>query len=585
MSSQFDKWVQVTRVAIQRSKLPKLASRKSWLSFLMLILLGLTTALLVATPVRATEKVYFSYGLLERSVSVASLEAYAENGTINPDLAFFLDFVSPADQEDFRNALTTRHQLNPVTVSQIFYDPLGETALRYVGKLIQTGKRQNGLYALRSALILAAAESNGFTMLDVLRQYPTQGMRIDLAIALEAYRRGDEFLNQTNAAVAGIERLAQEESTQSNRPPTAGEVQDLRAPGPVQFSMQTITLVDTSRNRTYPADIYLPEMINAAPSSVPVAIISHGYGASRKDFADIAQHFASYGFVVALPEHIGSDTALQQAVLKGEASETLIPREFVDRPLDVSFLLDELERRNQSEWQERLNLQHVAMLGHSFGGYTALVVGGATADFANLHRHCDQDSFLANLDPALPFQCQALALESSPEAVQKLTQGLQDPRVSLVIAANPVSSTILGPQGLSKIQVPVVMIGSGYDVAAPFLPEQAYPFTWLTAPEKYLILVKGGSHIPQLTAAINRMLSPTISPEELAQDMKLLRGNAKAILLAFLEIYLNGRSEYQSYLQPFYLKTLTDPPFELSLIRSLTEEQLSEMIRHDQGKE
>ncbi len=125
------------------------------------------------------------------------------------------------------------------------------------------------------------------------------------------------------------------------------------------------------------------------------------------------------------------------------------------------------------------------------------------------------------------------------------------------------------------------MVGSGYDVAAPLVPEQAYPFTWLTAPEKYLVLVKGASHMPQLTALIDRTLSPSLSPEVLAENMRLLRSNAKAILLAFLQIYLNHRTKYQAYVQPFYLRTLTDPPFEFSVLRSLTKDQLAEMI---QGK-
>lgn len=560
-------------------QLPKLFDRlhRSWLSFLTLLVVGVVTALLITVPARAADKIYFSYGLFERSVSLASLETFAENGTINPDLGFFLNFLSREDQADFRGVLTTRHQLNPVAVSQTFYAPLGETSLRYIGNLIQTGKRQNGLYALRAALVQAAEEPEGFTMLDVLRHYPTRGMRIDLAVALAAYRQGNAFIRKTNAVIAGIDRLAQE-ATSTNAPSSA-QLESLQSPGPFQVSMQTITLVDASRNRRYPADLYVPNLDNAAPASVPVAILSHGLGASRKDFSDVAQHFASYGFMVALPEHIGSNTALQQAVLQGRARQAMVPSEFVDRPLDITFLLDELERRNQSEWQGRLNLQHVAVLGHSFGGYTALALGGATADFANLHRYCDQGSFLAHLNPALLLQCRALALESSTEAVQRLTHGLQDRRVGLVIAVNPVSSTIFGPQGLKNIQIPVAIVGSGYDVAAPLVAEQAYPFAWLTSPEKYLVLVKGASHMPQLTALINQTLSPSVSPEALAGDLKLLRSNAKAILLAFLEIYLNNRTEYQSYLQPFYLKTLTDPPFEFSVIRSLTEDQLTEMIR------
>jgi hypothetical protein len=36
-------------------------------------------------------------------------------------LAFFLNFLSPADRDDLRQALTTRYQLDPVAVSQTLW--------------------------------------------------------------------------------------------------------------------------------------------------------------------------------------------------------------------------------------------------------------------------------------------------------------------------------------------------------------------------------------------------------------------------------------------------------------------------------
>lgn len=539
------------------------------------VLIGIAFVVLTTLPVRAAEKVYFSYGLLERSISISSLEAYAEDGTVNSDLAFFLGFLDSNTQEEFRTALTTRRHLSPVAVSQIFYEPMGEKALGYVGNLIQTGKRQNGLYALRSALILAAAQPGGFTLIDVLRQFPTSGMRIDLQVALNALQRGEAFFEETNAVIAGIEQLAQQTETATSIQPT--DIPDLRRPGPFEFSQQTIVLKDTSRNRTYPIDLYLPQTNDTIPASIPVVVLSHGLGSSRADFSDVAEYFASYGYAVALPEHIGSNHDLQQDVLAGRASEVFRFSEFVDRPLDVSFLLNELERRNQTEWQGRLNLQQVAAAGHSFGGYTVLALAGATVDFDHLRQDCSRESFIEFLNPAVLLQCRAL--ESSPEAKEQLTQGLKDDRVSLVIAFNPVNASIFGPKGLSKIQVPIVIGASGYDPAAPLVPEQAHSFTWLTAPERYLLLARGGAHIPQLTALINRILSPSIDPQQLQEDIALLRSNARALLLAFLQVYLINRSDYEAYLQPYQVRTLGDPPFEFSLIHSLTQEQLSKMLK------
>ena len=547
--------------------------RFSWqvlLGIALTLLLALPTVLSV--PVRAAESIHFSYGLLERSLQVSSLEAYAQDGRVNSDLARFLRFLSPDQRVELRTALNTTHRLSPVAVSQGFYEPMGERVLSYIGHLIQTGQRQNGLSALRSAMILSAAQPDGFTLLDVLRRFPTRGIRFDLKMMLAAARQGEQFFQETNSVIDGIEQLARE--TQSSTALTAADLPDLRQPGSVPFSKQSFTLTDPSRNYSYPADLYLPELNGSAP--VPVVVLSHGLGSNREDFADVAKHFASYGFAVALPEHLGSNFDLQQAVLTGRASEVFHVSEFVDRPKDVSFLLDELERRNQTEWQNQLDLQHVAVGGHSFGGYTALVLGGATADFAHLQQSCNERILLDALNPSLLLQCRAL--EASPADQQQLSQGLTDPRVKLVVAFNPVNAGIFGPKGLSQIQVPVVMGASGYDPAAPLVPEQAHSFTWLTTPERFLLLARGGAHTPQLTAMINRLLSPSIDREQLVEDLTLFRSNVRALLLAFLEVYLAGRPEFERYLQPYNVETLGDPPFTFSLIQSLSEDELAQML-------
>jgi predicted dienelactone hydrolase len=84
---------------------------------------------------------------------------------------------------------------------------------------------------------------------------------------------------------------------------------------------------------------------------IPVMVISHGYADTRTRFASFAESLAANGFAVALPEHIGSNAAYRDAMEAGFAHESFQAMEFINRPLDIRLLLDELERKNKTEFQ------------------------------------------------------------------------------------------------------------------------------------------------------------------------------------------------------------------------------------------
>lgn len=69
-----------------------------------------------------------------------------------------------------------------------------------------------------------------------------------------------------------------------------------------------------------------------------------------------------------------------------------------------------------------------------------------------------------------------------------------------VIAVNPITSVVFGQEGMSKIQIPVLMIGGSDDYVAPAVSEQIYPFSWLTSPNKYLMLLEKGTHFSFLAS-------------------------------------------------------------------------------------
>ena len=324
----------------------------------------------------------------------------------------------------------------------------------------------------------------------------------------------------------------------------------------------------------------MPNFRGKTPASIPVVVWSHGLGETRESYAAFQEHLAANGFVVAAPEHIGSDKGQQLRLLNGTARNIYRVNEFYDRPQDVSFVLDTLEQKNQTEFGGRLNLKQVGVYGHSFGGYTVLVLGGATVDFKRLHQECERDYLLRSVDTSLLFECQALRLESSPQAVELLTSGqLQDPRVKFVMAFSPVTNAILGPTGLSRIQVPVVLLGGGKDPVAPLVPEQTDAFIWLTTPDKYLLVSDDASHTIQIAELIDRIILPARLTDDLDERMDIFLKNLRGVGLAFMQVYVAGRSDYRPYLQASYAQSLNDPPFNFNLIRSFPSDLLNQLMR------
>ena len=58
---------------------------------------GLSLPLMAISPVHAGELLSFSYGPLIRSLRISSLQAFAKDGSVAEDLAFFLQFT-PANK-------------------------------------------------------------------------------------------------------------------------------------------------------------------------------------------------------------------------------------------------------------------------------------------------------------------------------------------------------------------------------------------------------------------------------------------------------------------------------------------------------
>jgi predicted dienelactone hydrolase len=330
----------------------------------------------------------------------------------------------------------------------------------------------------------------------------------------------------------------------------------------------SLTLTDANRGRTYAADVFLPQNLAAVPGPIPIVVISHGLGDSRTTFFDLATHAASHGFAVALPEHVGSNSRQKNAMLTGLDRETFKARDFLDRPLDVSFLLDELERLNASRFENRLNVERVAVVGHSFGGYTALAIGGATIDFDRLAQRCDPAANLL-LDAAMVLECRALELRTDTAVMARFAQGTKDDRVQLVMAFAPVTN-LFGPQGMAQVAVPVMLFGGEVDLLAPVVPQQVAAFSWLQGRDRYLYLGENTSHGPDFTKLASRFLYLDDAFEQgIDEALAATRGVNKSLVVAFSQVYLAEQEAYRPFLRSHYIEAVSADPFRLHLVREL----------------
>ncbi|MEM7063870.1 MAG: alpha/beta hydrolase [Cyanobacteria bacterium P01_B01_bin.77] len=502
----------------------------------------------MGTSVLAAEDVTLSYGVLELSISVSSLEAYAYENQIDDELGFYLDFLSEQERADFREILNTPLDVTPVTLSQVLYDPLGELWLQRLGKVIQTESWQNGARGLRGSLILAAADDEGLTLLNVMRRFPTPTLRINSVEVLDVVNTVVELLEETEVAIATLRTQANTEIAAAD-PIDFTQQPNLTQPGPLTWQTQTWELQDPRRSRTLPVDLYLPD----SNTPTPLVVISHGFAASRTNFADMAQHFASYGIAVAAIEHPGSNLQQVENLLEGNVSAAMAPNEFVDRPQDISYLLDAIE--SQVSLANRIDLSKVGVMGHSFGGYTALALAGAQLNVEQLQTRCtDELTRVDSVNISLPLQC--LALQSQFE------QPIQDERIKAAFVFNPITSLVFGDEGLNQLKTPVFMVSGSADPIAPALTEQIYPFTWLTSTNKYLALMQGGSH--------NYARSDTLPDEFSGPDPGLAREYLKGLGLAFMQTHVVGNSDYSQFLQAGYGQYLSQALLPLMLVQDVS---------------
>ena len=516
----------------------------------------------------AAERISFTLPLFgEFNLSVDSLEVFAKEGKITKEFNFYAKRFDEKTLTTLRQILQREFEFDTTAIYKQTNAPIGERFLRQIGEAIYPHREQNGIYAIRAAVLLAATDKKeGLTPMNVLRKFPGEEIQVDAGLLRSVFKETSNFFAYNDSTVKAIAKIADAEI--ADRPQTDFEqLADLRQPGNYEVRYQPTTFeIERSRQTTIgfsdaydlKTDVYLPEGLT---STAPLAVITHGFGSSQVHFEYLARHLASHGYIVLVPEHIGSNTEYKEAFLRGEISVDVSPIEFYSRPQDITYLLNEVER--DPELNKLINWDQVGILGHSFGGNTALAIAGAPINQERINQVCQENQISLNMSMLL--QCRASGLPA-------VDTNLRDPRIKAVVAANPVTSTALGVEGMGAIDIPTMMLAGSKDTTTPFITEQAHPFLWLNTEHKYLGVMAGGTHGYLLNDGKKEGLS-SIFPNPLPE---VRRDYLQAMSLAFFEFHLRNNNELKPYLSSAYAKHISNEELPLHLVQSLSVEQLEQ---------
>jgi predicted dienelactone hydrolase len=166
-------------------------------------------------------------------------------------------------------------------------------------------------------------------------------------------------------------------------------------------------------------------------SPYPVVVLSPGFSMGGFTYAWLAEHLASHGFVVVSPEHAeGMDPGMND-----------FWRSVITRPQDILTVFNYLDDQVKSggSLEGLLDPQLVAVVGHSYGGYTTLAAAGARIDFDSFKQLCAETTneqvpgrdLLCN--PIVSHEADIVALAGLDPEPPDLWPAWADPRVDAIV--------------------------------------------------------------------------------------------------------------------------------------------------------
>ena len=288
------------------------------------------------------------------------------------------------------------------------------------------------------------------------------------------------------------------------------------------YAVQAIDVIELPREGA-PLDVsvFYPD----ADGQFPLILFSHGNFSSRDQYNSLIHHWVSHGYTVIAPDHLDSGgTAAGIWAMTRHGKDGVL----IQRPEDLTFILDEIEQFQMlaPEFFGRVDQANIAAAGHSFGAFSAQMLGGSTAV------HPKSGAVIAH----------------------------DDARIKAIVAISPPGPMfdMITETSWHGLRLPQIVTTGTWDVEARFWPEwQLHAMSYWNAPmgENYLLVTEGADHyFGNLICRLDR----GADSQHDALNMAL------STTTAFLDAYVKGETEAYEYLNGMKMTDVTDGFSKLS---------------------
>lgn len=213
----------------------------------------------------------------------------------------------------------------------------------------------------------------------------------------------------------------------------------------------------------------------APVEKAPLFVFSHGSGSIPEQSIFMTEYFASHGWIVVAPTHVGNTVAEGFNVTFEVA---------LYRPQDITATLDYIDELPEDDPIGRRLTDNVLMSGHSFGGYTTFANAGAEYSIERLRRRCNSNE--TDSEACEAFQ----ETDSFP---QVFDEGFEDDRIDVAIPQAPPGAEAFHT-GLGKLDIPTMLFTGGIDKTLPN-DEQGDPiWRFMAGPQHRRVHLPKGGH-------------------------------------------------------------------------------------------
>ena len=289
--------------------------------------------------------------------------------------------------------------------------------------------------------------------------------------------------------------------------------------GPHKFeSISTLTLEAKHREDDLPFRVTYPK----STGKFPVIVFCHGAFGSKDAYDPLVHHWASHGYVIIQPTH-GDSLSLREpkermriATARNPFQEMKIQEYWQTRGHDANLVINSIDSiaRMHAPLKGKLNMDRIAVGGHSYGAQTTQLLGGL-----NLGKNFKHDSVRA-----------------------------------LLLLSPPGPNRFLVNRAYRNVTLPVMTITGSKDNTA--MRNQQYTDrirTHETIPsqEKYLVFMENAEHnLGGVSGTLGRLSGGEYNAIHLL--------SVKSATMAFWDLQLKSDSNAKSYLTSDDLKTATN---------------------------